>query len=420
MCVSGTDLSIDVRNDAVENSGFSEAKTIGIRALIDQQAAIVSGSDFSTKGLKEMIARVISNAKIVPPDPNVMITSQQELYKNYQPIQDICDNETPDISVLIDKAKSAERKALSFEGITNSEGAGCSFGRYHVFLATSNGFSGHYEKTISGLSCSVIGGTGVDMQRDYDYTTSCLFDNLKSPEEIGETAALRTIKKLHPKQMKSGSFPVIFDKRVGRSLLSYFSGAISADKISRGLSFIGNKIGEQIFSKEITIIDNPHLKGGLASVPFDGEGVYNPELVVVENGVLKELFVHGLSARKLGIKNNGRASRSPGGNATPGSTNLYIKAGNIKPEALYKDVSYGFYVTETIGHGLNDVTGDYSIGAAGFLIENGILTHPINEVTLAGNLIDVFKSMTVADDLIFESRKNVPTIRVDSLTIAGT
>lgn len=417
--MQGSDLSIEVRNGAIENSDFSESKVLGIRVLIGQQSATVSGSDFSAQGIQEMIQRVVANAKILPSDPYAAIAPADQLFKNYNPIEGICDPETPELEALKDQAMATESAALSVKGITNSEGAGCSFGRYSVALATSNGFSGSYNKTMSGLSCSVLGGEGVDMQRDYDYTTACLYATLKDPQAIGLEAANRTIKKLNPKQMRSGKFPVILDKRVGRSFLGYFSSAISADAISRGVSFLGNKVGESVFADGIQIIDNPHLKGGLASVPFDAEGVVNNPLDIVQNGVLQHLLSHGASSRKMEIANNGRAHRSAGGSPYPGATNMYMVAGTKTPKELYDDVDYGFYVTETIGHGLNDVTGDYSIGAAGFLIEKGEITIPVSEVTIAGNLKDVFKSMVPANDLTFDSRKNVPTIRVDSFTIAG-
>jgi PmbA protein len=414
-CMYGTDLSIDVRNGKIENSDFSEGKTINIRVLINGQVASVSGSDFSTKGLAEMIDRAVSNAKIVPPDIYAGLPNPDELFKNYTPIEGIYDPDTPELNDLKQKALEAEETALSVAGITNSEGAGCSFGRYHNFLANSNGFSGSYSKTLAGLSCSVLAGDGTNMQRDYDYSTQCFYKNLKNPQEIGLLSAHRAIKKLNPIQMKSGAFPIIFDKRVGRSFLSYFADSICADSISRGISFLGNQIGEYVFSKDINIIDNPHMAGGLASVPFDGEGVYNPELNIVENGILKEILIHSASARKMNIANNGRAANS----SYPCATNMYMCAGTVSPHELYHDVDYGFYVTETIGHGLNEVTGDYSIGASGFLIEKGEITVPVNEVTIAGNLKEIFKSIIPANDLVFETTKNIPTIRVDSLVIAG-
>ncbi|MFT6073063.1 MAG: PmbA protein [Alphaproteobacteria bacterium] len=419
MCVHGTDQSIEVRNGEIENSDFSESKTIGIRVLVGQQAATVSGSDFSAKGLQEMVERAVTSAKILPSDPYAQIAPTDQLFQKYKAIEGICDANTPELTDLQQQAFEAESAALSLDGITNSEGAGCSFGRYQILLATSNGFCGHYEKTLAGISCSVLAGEGVNMQRDYSYSTHCLYDNLKSAKLIGLKAAHRTLKKLNPVKMKSGNFPVIFDKRVGRSFLGYFANAISADAISRGVSFLGNELGQAIFAPNIQIVDDPHLVGGLASVPFDAEGVYNPALNIIENGVLKSFLSHGASSRKMNIVNNGRASRSPGGNPYPSATNMYLKAGTVSPTELYDSVKYGFYVTETIGHGLNDVTGDYSIGASGFLIENGEVTIPISEVTIAGNLKDIFKSMVPADDLVFLSRKNIPTIRVDSLTIAG-
>ncbi len=414
-CMHGSDLSIDMRNGKIENSGFSESKTINIRVLINGQVASVSGSDFSSKGLDEMIDRAVSNAKIVPTDIYAGLPEPTELFKNYTPIEGICDPNTPTLNDLKQQALETEEAALSVAGITNSEGAGCSFGRYHAFLANSNGFSGGYSKTLAGLSCSVLAGDGTNMQRDYDYSTQCLYKDLKNAQEIGLLAAHRAVKKLNPIQMKSGAFPIIFDKRVGRSFLSYFADSISADSISRGVSFLGNQIGETVFSPNIQIIDNPHKAGGLASVPFDGEGVYNPVLNIVENGILKEILTHSASSRKMKIANNGRAVSS----AYPCATNMYMCAGTVSPHELYNDIDYGFYVTETIGHGLNEVTGDYSIGASGFLIEKGEITVPINEVTIAGNLKDIFKSIIPANDLVFESTKNIPTIRVDSLVIAG-
>lgn len=417
--MQGTDMSIEVRNNAIENSDFSDSKLLGIRVLIGQQSATVSGSDFSAKGIEEMIERAVANAKIMPQDPYAQIAPPEQLFSDHKPIDGICDPDTPELTDLKEKALETEAAALTVQGITNSEGAGCSFGRYHVALATSNGFSGSYSKTITGLSCSVLGGEGVDMQRDYDYATTCLYQDLKSARDVGLEAANRTIKKLNPQKMRSGNFPVILDKRVGRSFLGYFASAISADSISRGVSFLGNKVGESVFADGIHIIDNPHLKSGLASVPFDSEGVINHPLDIVQGGILQHLLVHGASSRKMDITNNGRAHRSAGGVPYPGATNMYMNAGGLTPETLYSDIDYGFYVTETIGHGLNDVTGDYSIGAAGFLIEKGVITSPVSEVTIAGNLKDVFKSMTPANDLTFESRKNVPTLRVECFTIAG-
>jgi PmbA protein len=413
--VQGTDLSIDVRNGEIENSGFSESKAINIRVLIGNQSAVVSGSDFSAKGLREMIERAVANAKIVPADSYAQIADAGQLFKDYAPIDGICDAQTPDITELTHQALEAEAAALSVTGITNSEGAGVSFGRHQIILANSNGFLGGYSKTLAGLSCSVLAGDGTNMQRDYDYSISCLYANLKDAKNIGLEAANRTLKKINPVQMKSGAFPIIFDKRVGRSFLSYFADSISADKIVRGLSFLGNKQGEHIFANTINIIDNPHMVGGLASMPFDGEGVRNPALDIVQGGVLKEVLTHGASSRKMNIANNGRAYSY----SYPSATNMYMTAGTLSPAALYGDIDYGFYVTETIGNGLNDVTGDYSIGAAGFLIEKGEITIPISGVTIAGNLKEVFKTMIPANDLIFDARKNIPTIRVDSLVIAG-
>ena len=235
---------------------------------------------------------------------------------------------------------------------------------------------------------------------------------------IGNTAATRTLKRLNPKRMKSGAAPIIFDPRAGRSLLGHFAGAISADRVARKTSFLGNVIGEKIFSDGIKIIDDPYLQHGLGSRPYDMEGVRSPKLDVVENGILNHFMVHGASSRQLDIENNGRASRSVSAAPYPASTNMYMDNGTMSPADLMSDITYGLYVMDTIGHGINEVTGDYSIGAAGFLIENGVITTPVSEITIAGNLKDMFLNMTAANDLEFKSRKNVPTIRIEGMTIA--
>ena len=218
--------------------------------------------------------------------------------------------------------------------------------------------------------------------------------------------------------MKSGAAPIIFDPRAGRSLLGHFAGAISADRVARKTDFLGNVIGEKIFSDGIKIIDDPYLQHEAVLVRTDMEGVRSPKLDVVENGILNHFMVHGASSRQLDIENNGRASRSVSAAPYPASTNMYMDNGTMSPADLMSDITYGLYVMDTIGHGINEVTGDYSIGAAGFLIENGVITTPVSEITIAGNLKDMFLNMTAANDLEFKSRKNVPTIRIEGMTIA--
>lgn len=417
--IQSTDSGVEVRNGKVDNSDYSDSLGIGIRVLQGKQSATVSGSDLSPKGLKALLDRAIETAHFIPEDPYCAIAPENLLEKNPQYDLGCYDETDPSLDQLIDIAKTAEDVALTEEGITNSEGGNCSFGRYTVGLVTTNGFSGLYRKTLFGVSCCVLAGEGTAMERDYAYSTKTHFNMLEPAHIIGQKAAQRTLKRLHPQKMKSGNFPIIFEDRAGRSLLGHFASAISADRIARKTSFLGNKIGEKIFSSNIHIIDDPHMKSAIASCPFDMEGVVNPALNIVQDGTLNHLLVHGASARQLNIDNNGRAKRSISASPFPASTNMYMKAGTIPPEELYQDIDYGLFVTDTIGHGINEVTGDYSIGAAGFLIEKGKITSPVSEITIAGNLKEMFLNMTPANDLSFEARKNVPTLRIDGMTIAG-
>ena len=417
--IKSTDTSIDIRSGQVENSGYSDSVGVGVRVLINGQTSSVSGSDLSPHALNELVSRAVGIAKYVPHDKYADIAPVNMLEKNPNYDLGCYDADLPSLDTLKEYALKTEQVALENKSITNSEGAGCSCGKYTLGLVTSNGFSGLYHKTMFGLSCSLIAGTDLDMQTDYDYSTACLFSGLESPETIGKRAADRTVKKLNPKKMRSGHAPVVFDPRAGRSLLSYFASSICADSIARKSSFLGDARDKQIFSSNITIIDNPHIPSGLGSCPFDAEGVRNPELTVVEKGIVKNLFSHGASSRQLNIDNNGRASRSLASSAYVSTTNLYIENGIISPDELMSDIAYGLHVTDTIGHGINEVTGDYSIGASGFLIENGVLTYPVSEITIAGNLKEMFLNMFIANDLKFTGRKNVPTLRIEGLMIAG-
>ncbi|MEM6603367.1 MAG: metallopeptidase TldD-related protein [Pseudomonadota bacterium] len=417
--IKTTDTGIDVRNGEIENSDYSDAMGVGVRVLIGQKSATVSGSDLSPQALSSLAERAVSIAKFVPDDEFSAIAPEDMLEKNPNYDLGCYDDAFPSLDTLREYAFETEKVALSYDGITNSEGAGCSFGSYALGLVASNGFSGLYQKTLFGLSCCVLAGEGTEMERDYDYTTTPFFSKLKKPDVIGRNAAEKTLKRLHPKRMRSGEVPIIFDTRSGRSLLGYFAGAISADRVARKTSFLGNAVGEKVFADSIHIIDDPHLKSGLGSCPFDLEGVRNPKLDIVTDGTLNHLFSHGASSRQLNITNNGRATRSVSAVPYPASTNLYMQNGTMTPAALMKDIDYGLYVMDTIGHGINEITGDYSIGAAGFLIENGEISYPVSEITIAGNLKNMFLNMQAANDLKFESRKNVPTLRVDGMTVAG-
>jgi PmbA protein len=265
----------------------------------------------------------------------------------------------------------------------------------------------------------VIAGEGTAMERDYDYATSRFGKDLEAPDVVGKRAAERAVKRLNPRKAKTQAAPVIFDPRVAPSLLGHFAGAISGAAIARGVSFLKDRLNSEVFRSDIIIVDDPHRRRGLRSKPFDGEGVANGRKVIIENGRLTTWFLDSASARQLGLQTTGHAARGTGGPPSPSPTNLYMAAGAYSPKELMSDVREGFYVTELIGMGVNGVTGDYSRGAAGFWIEKGEIAYPVSEVTIAGNLKEMYLNLTPANDLVFRYGTDAPTLRVDGMTIAG-
>jgi PmbA protein len=303
--------------------------------------------------------------------------------------------------------------------VTNSEGGGASFGRSAIALATSTGFFGRYAATSHSIGVSVVAGEGTGMETDHDSASARHADNLESPETVGKRAGERTVARLGPRKMKSQPMPVVYDPRVSSGLVGHFAGAISGASIARGVSFLKDKMGEAVFASGITIVDDPHRLRGLRSKPFDGEGVRNRRTTLVENGVLKTWLLDCASAKQLGLATTGHAARGTGGPPSPSTTNLYMEPGTEEPQALIADIREGFYVTDLMGMGVNGVTGDYSRGASGFLIENGKISYPVAGVTIAGNLKDMFRNLVPAKDLVFRYGTNAPTLRVEGMTIAG-
>jgi PmbA protein len=308
---------------------------------------------------------------------------------------------------------------MAVAGVTNSEGGGASFSRNAVALATSTGFYGRYAGTSHSIGVAVLAGEGTGMERDYDHVSARHAGDLRSAQEIGKSAGEKAVKRLNPRSMKSQSVPVVFHPDEAAGLLGHFAGAISGSAIARGVSFLKDRMATGIFAPGINIIDDPHRVRGLRSKPFDGEGVANSRRALIENGKLTSWLLDCASARQLGLETTGHAARGTGGPPSPSSTNLYLEAGKLSVKDLIADIKQGFYVTELMGMGVNGVTGDYSRGAAGFWIENGELTYAVSEVTIAGHLLDIFRSLEPADDLTFRYGTNAPTVRVEGLTIAG-
>jgi PmbA protein len=414
----GVSLSHARRLGKTEKLERSEGHDLGLRVFIGRQQAIVSSTDRSPEALAELIERAVAMARTVPEDPFCGIADPAEIARQW-PVLDMLDPEEPSAEILIERARAAEEAALAVQGVTNSEGAEAGWGRSRIALAASNGFAGSYAGSSHGVSASVIGGSGTGMERDYDFASAIFAADLRDPAEVGKSAGERAVKRLGARKMPTCRCPVVFDPRVARSFISHLLGAISGPSIARGTSFLKDRLGERIFPEAITIIDDPHRRRGLRSKPFDGEGIANHRRALVDKGVLMTWLLDLRSARQLGLHTTGHAARGTASPPGPAATNVWIEPGTVSSKELMADIDSGFYVTEMMGMGVNGVTGDYSRGAAGFWIDRGEIVFPVSEMTVAGNLKDIFARLQAADDLEFKAGSDSPTLRVDDLTVAG-
>ncbi|HZK89546.1 MAG TPA: TldD/PmbA family protein [Stellaceae bacterium] len=418
VAVAGTSLAHTRRLGKTEKLERSESQDLGLRVFVGKQQAMVSSSDRAPATLDALVERAVAMARAIPEDPFCGLADPAEITRTL-PALDMLDPEEPSAETLIERARAAEEAALAVPGITNSEGADAGWGRSRVALVASNGFAGSYAGSHHGVSASVIAGSGTGMERDYDFASAVYGADLRRPEEIGREAGERAIKRLGARKMPTGKVTVIFDPRVARSFISHLLGSISGPSIARGTSFLKDRLGQRIFPDAITITEDPHRQRGLRSRPCDGEGMANQRRALIDQGVLTTWLLDLRSARQLGMKSTGHAARGTASPPSPAATNVWIEPGAQTPQELYADVKSGFYVTELMGMGVNGVTGDYSRGAAGFWIENGALAFPVSELTVAGNLKDMFARMVAANDLEFRTGADSPTLRIDDLTVAG-
>ncbi|HLY44441.1 MAG TPA: metallopeptidase TldD-related protein [Stellaceae bacterium] len=414
----GISLSHARRLGKTEKLERSEGQDLGLRVLVGKQQAIVSSSDRSPKMLAELVERTLAMARAVPEDPYCGLADPGEVVHDW-PKLDMLDPAEPSAETLIERARAVEEAALAVSGITNSEGAEAGWGRSRVALAASNGFAGFYAGSHHSVAVAVIGGSGTKMERDYDFASAVYAGDLRDPAEIGKSAGERTVKRLGARKMATCRVPVVFDPRVARSFLSHLLGAISGPSIARGTSFLKDKLGQRIFPEAITITEDPHRRRGHRSRPFDAEGLANRRYALIDQGVLTTWLLDLRSARQLGLKSTGHATRGTASPPSPSATNIWFEPGAATPAELMADIKSGFYVTELMGMGVNGLTGDYSRGAAGFWIENGEIAFAVSEMTVAGNLNDMFARLTAANDLEFRTGADAPTLRIDDLTVAG-
>ena len=425
----GTEFSTTVRCGEIEQLKEAGSKALGLRVFWGQRAASSYSSDFTGKGIERLISTALAAARITSedpcaglPDPDNVGTYPGELDLYHEDVARL------ESAVMIGLARKAEEAAFAYDPrIKNSEGASFEAVHGREILATSQGFLAEYTRSSCSLSVVPIAVPDADgqpgrpgMQRDYWYSLSRSFKKLEPPEQVGRKAAERTVRRLGARKVPTCRVPVIFDQRTATSLLGHLASALNGDAIYRGASFLAGKLGERVASEAVTVVDDGTLLGGFGSAPFDDEGVRTGRTVIIERGILKSYLLNSYTARKLALKTTGNATRGIAGNPGVGPTNFFLEPGEERPEKIIQSVKNGFYVTEFMGFGFNAVSGDLSHGAAGLWIENGEFAHPVEEVTVAGNLAEILQGIVMlGTDLEFRGQVAAPTLKVAEVTVAG-
>ncbi len=424
-CVAreGDEFSTLVRLGQVETLKESGSRSIGVRIFFGQRSASTYSSDFSRSGLDRMLNSALELAKITSEDPFGGIPPADQLGQ----IPGDLELYHEDVYSLpgadrIDYARRTEKAALDFDPrIKNSEGGSFDAATGHKVLANSHGFLGEFSRSYCSVAAVPIAQTDEGaMQRDYWFSVARTLKKLDSPEKVGRIAAERTLRRLGARKAKTAKVPVVFDPMVSTSILEHIFEGINGDSVYRGASFLAGKLGQKIAGDNVTIIDDGTIPGGFGTSPFDGEGIPTRRTVVIENGVLDSYLLNTYTAKKLGLQTTGNASRGLAGTPGIGPGNYFLQPGPRAPKDLIAGIKEGLYVTEFLGQGVNLVTGDYSRGASGLWISNGELTYPVEEITVAGNLKDLFFNISeIASDLEFRGSVAAPTIRVDGLIVGG-
>ena len=408
--VVGNSISetVNFRNQKLDESNRSDSLAVNITTYIDKKKSTISSSNLLKDNLKTLIKKCIETTKNTPEDEFNSLPDKDLLAKEVKDLNLFDDTHVKNEN-KIEYLKRLEASASENKEIVNTESS-FTEDKSNFILANSDGFLKGYKSSSFTASSVTVAKDEKSMERDYEYTSKCHFKDIKNAEELGKLAAEQTIRKLSPKKIGSEKITLIFDKRIAKGILSTFAGAISSSAIARGTSFLKDKINQKIFSDQINIFDKPDILKGIGSRTFDSEGVKTNTLKLVEKGILKHYLIDTYNGKKLKLKSNGRCG---------GTSNLYFDNGIISYKDLLNLNSRCLYITETIGHGSNIVTGDYSVGATGFLIENGEFKYPINEITIAGNFKDMFQNITLANDLEFKYATNSPTIMIEGMVVAG-
>ncbi len=420
MVADGETLSVQVRMGAVDRLTKAREKRLGLRVFFGHRSASASTSDFSSDALERFVTETCALAKAVVEDPVSGLPERGQYAGECQDLQ-IYDPTKLQTDQQIDLAMRAERAAFAADArITNSEGADCDSSSGRIILANSHGFLGQYRNSSFSLSVTPVASDAGGMQRDYWYGVQRSFAKLDSPDAIGKEAARRTVRRLGARKVPTCRAPVIFEQEIAGSLLGHLCSALSGYALYKGASFLIGQLGQQIAPEFVTIYDDGRMPGGLGTRPFDGEGLPTRKQPVVERGRLKSYLLDTYSGKKLGLPSTGNASRSIGESPSAGPTNFYMVPGARSPEELIASVKRGLYVTDLIGFGINMVTGDYSRGASGFWIENGELAYPVEEITIASNLKQMYANIeAIGSDLVFRGRVACPTVKIAEMTVAG-
>ena len=400
--------TVNFRNKKLDESNRSDSLDISLTTYIDKKKSSISSSNLSEDNLKTLIERCIDTTKITPEDELNSLPDKDLLAKDIKDL-DLYDESHISNEKKIQYLKEMELSALSDAKIINTE-TDFTETKSNFILASSDGFLNGYKESSFSASCVAVSKSNGNMERDYEFTSKRHLQDISNAQDIGVMAAKKAIQKLNPKKIDSEKISIIFDKRVSKGILSLLASSISASSIARGTSFLKDKIEEEIFSSSINVYDKPDIIKGMGSQYFDSEGVKTEQLKLIDQGVLKHYLVDTYYGKKLNLKSNGRCG---------GATNLYFEKGLITYEKLLKLNSKTLYITETIGHGSNLVTGDYSVGVNGFMVEKGEFIYPVSEITIAGNFKNIFKNITLADDLEFIYSTNSPTMLVEGMVVAG-
>jgi PmbA protein len=412
-------LSVSVRLGALEEVEREESRDLGVRVFIGARQASVSGSDISAEGRAKLIERVVAMARLAPEDPYCGLAPRDRLARGPHADLDLYDPTEMGAQALEDRALAAEETARGVAGVINSEGASASWSSSVWRLATSDGFFGDHRGAAFGVSAQVIAGDASAMELGYEGRTTRWNEDMPTPESIGAEAGRRAVAAVGGRKIDSTTAPVIFERRLATSLLGPLIGGISGPSVARGVSFLKEKLGDQIFARGITITDDPHRRRGLGSSPFDDEGVANQMRAIIDDGVLTTWLLNASSARQLGLQTTGHASRGLAGPPGVSPSNLTLQPGSLDREALMREAGAGVLVTSMFGPSLNANTGDWSVGCSGHWFENGEIAYPVTEITVAGNLLDIYARLVPGSDLEIRGSSNSPSILVDGLAIAG-